>query len=824
MKLLDRLRTSLGRLALLVVLSVIAAGTASAPSALAATQPECPNEAVRQESNLNPNTSVPYSAGLPECRAYEMVTPSYMEGDDALFRGISSDGLSVLTSSTGIFAGASNEFPAPNGVMYEILRTPTGWQASPLNPPTTQFSGSADVFDETSDFNKDLFLLHTPAQAVDAGSFYIREPPEADGLCPAIATTVGDACFVEVGPALSPSLTEGPPNRSNAEIEGDADVVYRGGSENLSRIVFGVESDSGVFGWPGDTTVGQRSLYEYVGTDDAEPALVGVSNTGKLARNTEASLISTCGTGLGDESTTEKPDVYNAVSRSGEAVFFTAEERGTCSAAKGPTVRELYARIGGEETVALSEPLLPGGTSGECAVGEPCDGATLKEGVFQGASENGELVFFLSEQPLVNGAAATGVKLYEERLEGGRVVEALDVSGQGSNAGTDPEVQGVARVSENGSCVYFVAKAVLTGEPDLSLAADDQTAAAGEDNLYVYQRDSAYPSGHLSFVATLSPEDKNDWRQEDERPMQATTDGEFVVFQSTADLTPGDTSTVTQIFEYDARTGELARISIGQCPEAETTCAAGERFDDDGNTNTNASELNAPDFVVYSSASGSADPNGNATEGGERSGLAVTEDGSQVFFTSADDLAPSAAANAVDVYEYHWHERVLANGNVYAIADGQQGMAEHSGPAEFMGIDASGNNAFIQTPVQLVGQDTNTQSDVYDARIDGGFPAPAAPPVECSGEACQGALGAAPPLPAAQSAGTPSVGNLASSPFVFPTEAAKHNPKPLTKAQELSKALTQCKRDKTKKKRESCDKRARTKYGAKSKPKGKRNK
>lgn len=38
------------------------------------------------------------------------------------------------------------------------------------------------------------------------------------------------------------------------------------------------------------------------------------------------------------------------------------------------------------------------------------------------------------------------------------------------------------------------------------------------------------------------------------------------MFVSSADLTPGDTSTVTQVFEYDAETQSLARVSTGANP------------------------------------------------------------------------------------------------------------------------------------------------------------------------------------------------------------------------------------------------------------------
>ncbi len=74
--------------------------------------------------------------------------------------------------------------------------------------------------------------------------------------------------------------------------------------------------------WPGYTPP-SRSLYEYVGTGNAEPTLVGVANQealhGSPHVNEGALLISECATELGGEN-----EKYNALSGSGETVFFTA--------------------------------------------------------------------------------------------------------------------------------------------------------------------------------------------------------------------------------------------------------------------------------------------------------------------------------------------------------------------------------------------------------------------------------------------------------------------------------------------------------------------
>ena len=55
------------------------------------------------------------------------------------------------------------------------------------------------------------------------------------------------------------------------------------------------------------------------------------------------------------------------------------------------------------------------------------------------------------------------------------------------------------------------------------------------------------------------------WNVDGEAPAQTTPDGRFLVFSTATDLTaPEDTSTVSQVFRYDAETGELTRVSVGQ--------------------------------------------------------------------------------------------------------------------------------------------------------------------------------------------------------------------------------------------------------------------
>jgi hypothetical protein len=211
----------------------------------------------------------------------------------------------------------------------------------------------------------------------------------------------------------------------------------------------------------------------------------------------------------------------------------------------------------------------------------------------------------------------------------------------------------------------------------------------------------------------------------------------------------------------------------------------------------------------------------------------MSNDGAYVFFDSPRGLTPHALDDVSDgrgyaqnVYE--WHE-----GHVYLISDGrdagsasnscespQREAGETPGSAVcLLGTDASGHNVFFTTADQLVSADTDTQVDIYDARIcepENGNPCIAAEPSPlppCGGEACHGIPPERSPLLTGGSATLNGNGNL------IPLVPAAVKPKSLTKAQKLANALKACKKYKKKAKRQSCEASARKKYGAAKKAK-----
>jgi hypothetical protein len=706
LKLARMLAVALSSLAILIVLP----STASAET--------CPNAAYR----------VGPSASLPDCRAYEQVTP--VEKDGGIFSpelmGVGADGSpDLVLESVASIAGIQNNYGGIGG-LYSTERTGQGWVTSPMPPPASEYQLGEVGFSP---------LIGTSLDA-RSGLWFARGLSWPENRVDLLVTRPGGV-IEDAGTVTPPNTPRGGIYHLLGPSLLGIDVL--GWSDDLSHILYSQEKTFWSFdktrqGHLPDTT----SLYELAGTGNAQPMLVGV--------NDEGTLISNCGTALGADlieggGGSNAQYTQNAVSADGDTVFFTAVDGLGCLG-----VNELYARIDngqpGAHTVAISEPSkVEGSVPGDC---EACDTepAVRAAARFEGASTDGSKVFFSTEQPLLGGDKTLNIYEYDfDAPAGERVVRVT--GGDSTVSNPTAEVQGHAvAISQDGSHVSFVAHGVLTRNPN----AQGEVAHTGADNLYVFERDAQYPSGRTAFIAELSEGDISLWNEPQftaesavKDSVDVTPDGRFLVFSSvTEHLTPDDTSTVGQVFEYDAQTEHLVRVSIGQ-----------DGYNDNGNTDVAEASISGHRF----SLSEGPRPTNYWT------GLSVSEDGSYVFFQSTDGLTPQALNHKIigyravhlgdtsgppvyanNIYEYH-------DGNVYLISDGRdvdQGPRESS-DVELVGTDASGADVLFATVDQLAPTDIDSNVDVYDARIDGGFSEPVSPP-ECSGDGCQGPLSGIPTL------------------------------------------------------------------------------
>jgi hypothetical protein len=118
------------------------------------------------------------------------------------------------------------------------------------------------------------------------------------------------------------------------------------------------------------------------------------------------------------------------------------------------------------------------------------------------------------------------------------------------------------------------------------------------------------------------------------------------------------------------------------------------------------------------------------TLGAERlldSARTLSDDGSRLFFGTADALVPEDTNGGVDIYEWH-------DGRVGLITDGisDPGQGSHL----LYDVSADGRDLIFSAFAALTPDAVDNSMHLYDARIGGGFAFPASR--SCEGRACQG--------------------------------------------------------------------------------------
>jgi hypothetical protein len=294
---------------------------------------------------------------------------------------------------------------------------------------------------------------------------------------------------------------------------------------------------------------------------------------------------------------------------------------------------------------------------------------------FVGATPDGSQAFLVTNQQLTDDDVDEGSDLYRRTLENGPLTR-LSRGPPGVVANVS---QPVVRLSDDGQRVYFVATGALV----------PGSGVEGRPNLYLSDH------GTLRFVATVDDIDLS--------KAEITHDGGTIVFTSAQALLPGDLDTNADVYRYDVASDTLAQESLGD---------AGR-----GNEALNA------DFEVAGLFGNQALAN---------LPLRHLSDDGRVFFTTSEALVPEDHNQTGDVYE-------RADGTLGLITSGAANDGTNSALA-FEGVSADGRSAFFIADETLLPADQDHgDTDLYVARLGGGFPDPT-PPTPCSGDACQGPI------------------------------------------------------------------------------------
>ncbi len=665
------------------------------------------------------------ASALPTERHYEMVSPVFKGGFGTLgeaVQAVSPDGETVGFYSPGSFAGAPSGFFL--GPDYLARRTATGWSTVPLTPPATDIA-SKDAFDLTPSLNLAL-TMGSPGANSDS--------------------TLNEADFLIHGTDTPDIAGNWEPVGSVTAIGGSATTpLYESASRDLCHLLLLSSSAEPLLEQAIEAGAGGE-LYELNRGCAGAPqtfTLVGLNNKGGV-------LERGCDVRPGGEGySIGLGSRFGDVNADGSEVFFTVCVKNTGQSGE-EAPHQVFVRLAGSRTLEVSKSLAPACEAGG-EVGEvPCGGAASRgSSDFQGASEDGSHVYFTAplatgQSPLVPGDIDPSNNLYMATIgcplgdpactPSEREVTALTEVSHDPTAGQEATVLGVSRVSFDGSHAYFVAKGNLLTERQMEVLENKglPRPQVGAANLFAY--DSA--SGMTTFVGDLctgielsgsvadihcpsSGSDERLWLHEAGVEAQTGgTDDRFLVFATYAQLTGSDTNMARDVYRYDASTGALDRVSLGE-----------NGFDDNGNRTFLNEQGEALGARIVPGNS-----RGDLLHHYELGTRAVSEDGSRIVFTSAEPLSPAASNGLENAYE--WREGTgESEGSVSLISSG--GSSE---PVEDVTISPNGAGVFFSTVDGLAPQDTDGLPDVYDARLGEGFPQPPAEQRPCEGDACQGPL------------------------------------------------------------------------------------
>jgi hypothetical protein len=450
-------------------------------------------------------------------------------------------------------------------------------------------------------------------------------------------------------------------------------------------------------------------------------------------------FVSECGAMLG-EGLTIPGGTHEAVSSDGSRIFFTAPDptggatseggkgcwRGSsCPAHEVSCVTpQVYMRLEEEGTVEGETASSMLEVSAPAAGVEP---AVVYPSVFVGASEDGSRVFFVTRTELTADAVKAkthDLELYECTVakieEAGKQRPSCDLTrvSRGESGDDEGDVEFVAAVSADGSTVYFDAGGKLT------------SGAPEGGGLYRYDTENGTTT-YIAPGASYPETSPVPWVESPsiafgevglnvEANYYATRDGRFLLFASSGNVTGYDSGGQRELYRYDADSPVSEGVQGVQDNPVCVSC------NPNGAAPLVGSEFARSSVHFDNPAGGSPRGISEEAESGAEGG---SDDGSYVFFDSAESLVPQATNGKINVYE--WHE-----GTISLIGSGQD-----SSNSFFLDSSENGSNVFFGTHAQLVPQDTDTEGDLYDARIctaeDPCLKPPGESERECEGDACQ---------------------------------------------------------------------------------------
>jgi hypothetical protein len=687
------------------------------------------------------------SASLPDGRAYEMVSPA--DGHDVFvpqttnlsgglggpnhnlessfpFRA-SADGNAVAYNGMAPATGGNGlELPSGTGNQFMAMRQPHGWTAADILPAP---SGANETAQQESyqAFSGDLSL------GVESSYEGVKAAPLVAGAsaCDSLyARTSSDAAFHALFTTTpTPALGECATGQTFAGASADSSHLLFESPEALTAQSEKAKGE------------GKENLYEAVG---GQLSAVNVLN-GKADPN--ATFGSQFPSVKPEERTVlSESDFSNVISADGSRVFWT-----------DLNTNHVYVRENMTSTVPVS-------------AGEAHFWTATPDGRFAFYTENEQLWRFDADtntrEALTPGGAQAKVQGVVGTSTDGAYV--YFVAGGALAEGVTPRVCEIIAFQEEEVEVQFQSSLISEAEKNSKLAIlhkeqeeEEEAKTPANTGCTLYVRHEQQTTAITTNSTALAPTDNSlrgadpnvteteygDWRPNlGGRTAEVTADGRNIVFESTHSLTSYDNNVTggvkhaaIEAFAYNADSGRLSCVSCnpsGVAPNANINFETGEGL-----------------------LPGSALRNTVATYMLRW----LSDDGSRVFFDSAQSLVPQDRNGQVDVYE--WEREGSPSCPVRAVArpndgclfmlSGGDGNTSHG--SVFVDASASGDDVFFATRAKLVPGDRNENMKLYDARVGGGFPEPA---LACTGTGCQGIPPGPPQFATPPSATFNGIGNF----------------------------------------------------------------
>jgi len=653
---------------------------------LAAPQPEgnCPNQARRDEQ---------HTGFLPECRAYELVSPPDKNGGDVM---------AMAARTRAAESGDAIEFPSLNafgdakgtGAAVEYISrrdgTPAtqGWSTHSIFPelqPNSLFGaagGKEAIYqgDFSTDLSRGVFNTLTPLTddpaTAKVGNLYLRENLLSPGSESSRLLTACPRC----GELEPPTTLEDSPFLTYSRF-------LAATTPDLGQLLFEARRPL-----TADAHEGNRpQLYEF---DHGALRFVGLVppegdlECGGTGPGCEAAPISAATYGATLQSYT-----LNALSEDGAKAFFTVPP--VPSSSEG----ELYMRVDHTHTVRINA-----SERTDCADHDPCTGVPAAPSEPQPAtyaipSADGTKVFFRSEEQLTDTPGGN-LYVYDTTLPPSSPHNLIPVMTKNNSSNAGNSTGAVLGASRDGAYLYFI-------YPSNLLPGQAALPAGATDGVYVWHEGSI---SFLGSTGTGSAVDSVEQIWEGHGLLaRVSPDGRSFLFTSYtgAGLTGYDHGSncgtfggepCAELYLYQADQNSLRCVSCNPTGAAATVDAGLFPHVSTG-TSRASSHLNRP----------------------------LSVNGDHVFFESAERLLAADTNARSDVYEYN-----AGDGSLHLISPG-----DGANEAHFLEASPDGADVFFSTDQPLLGWDADNNADLYDARIDGGFAEPTPTPAPCQANTCQ---------------------------------------------------------------------------------------